>query len=176
MSLEQEFELIRRVPIFSTTDPSMQKLLAFSSDRLTYEEGQVMFSAGDPPDSAYIVMEGEVDITVPTPRGPLLGPGVAVMHAAEVQPAAAGEGRQAGAQARGVGFAHPGTRDPRGLHRARTPRLRGFAAGRKHRKRGVADEAQHLAAVLEHRTGGRREVIVEQPEKALLAERGRQRG
>ena len=26
MSLEQEFELIRRVPIFSTTDPAMQKL------------------------------------------------------------------------------------------------------------------------------------------------------
>jgi len=72
MSLEQEFELIRRVPIFSTTDPAMQKLLAFSSDRLTYEEGQLMFSAGDPPDSAYIVMEGEVDITVPTPKGPLL--------------------------------------------------------------------------------------------------------
>src|SRR5678816_3393281 len=72
MSLEQEFELIRRVPIFSTTDPSMQKLLAFSSDRLTYDEGQLMFSAGDPPDSAYIVMEGEVDITVPTPKGPLL--------------------------------------------------------------------------------------------------------
>ena len=72
MSLEQEFELIRRVPIFSTTDPAMQKLLAFSSDRLTYEEGQTMFSAGDPPDSAYIVMEGEVDITVPTPKGALL--------------------------------------------------------------------------------------------------------
>src|SRR5260221_13670450 len=72
MSLEQEFELIRRVPIFSTTDPAMQKLLAFSSDRLTYEVGQLMFSAGDPPNSAYIVMEGEADITVPTPRGPLL--------------------------------------------------------------------------------------------------------
>ena len=72
MSLEQEFELIRRVPIFSTTDPSMQKLLAFSSDRLTYEAGQLMFSAGDAPDSAYIVMEGEVDITVPTPKGQLL--------------------------------------------------------------------------------------------------------
>ena len=72
MSLEQEFELIRRVPIFSTTDPAMQKLLCFSSDRLTYEEGQVMFRTGDPPDSAYIVMEGEVDITVPTPNGPLL--------------------------------------------------------------------------------------------------------
>ena len=72
MSLEQEFDLIRRVPIFSTIDPAMQKLLAFSSDRLTYEEGEVMFNAGDPPDSAYIVMEGEVDITVSTPQGPLL--------------------------------------------------------------------------------------------------------
>jgi CRP-like cAMP-binding protein len=72
MSLEQEFELIRQVPIFSTTDPAMQKLLCFSSDRLTYDPGQVMFSAGDPPDSAYIVMDGQVDITVPTPKGPLL--------------------------------------------------------------------------------------------------------
>ena len=72
MSLEQEVELIRQFPIFSKIQPAMQKLLCFSSDRLTYEEGQLMFRAGDPPDSAYIVMEGEVDITVPTPKGPLL--------------------------------------------------------------------------------------------------------
>lgn len=72
MSLEQEFELIRRVPIFSTIDPAMLKLLCFSSDRLTYEEGQLMFRAGDPPDSAYIVLEGAVDISVPTPKGPLI--------------------------------------------------------------------------------------------------------
>ena len=72
MSLEQEFELIRRVPIFSTIDPAMQKLLCFSSDRLTYDAGQLMFSAGDPPDSAYIVLEGAVDISVPTPKGPLV--------------------------------------------------------------------------------------------------------
>lgn len=72
MSLEQEFELIRRVPIFSTIDPAMQKLLCFSSDRLTYAEGQVMFSAGDAPDSAYIVLDGAVDISVPTPKGSLV--------------------------------------------------------------------------------------------------------
>ena len=41
-----------------TAFPLVQKLLAFSSDRLTYDQGQLMFSAGDPPDSAYIVMEG----------------------------------------------------------------------------------------------------------------------
>src|SRR5258706_12323950 len=72
MSLGQEFGLIRRVPLFSTTGPAMQKLVCFSRDRLTFNEGQVVFSAGDPPDSAYIIMEGEVDITVPTPKGPLL--------------------------------------------------------------------------------------------------------
>ncbi|MCX7961693.1 MAG: Crp/Fnr family transcriptional regulator [Burkholderiales bacterium] len=72
MSLEQEFETIRSVPIFSTIDPAMQKLLAFSSERLAYAPGQVMFSAGDAPEYAYIVMEGEVDISVPTPRGPLV--------------------------------------------------------------------------------------------------------
>jgi CRP-like cAMP-binding protein len=72
MSLEQEVELIRRVPIFSTIDPAMQKLLAFSSERLTYEDGQVMFRQGDPPDCAYIVMEGAVEISVPTPKGPLV--------------------------------------------------------------------------------------------------------
>ena len=53
MSLEQEFELIRRVPIFSTTDPAMQKLLCFSSDRLTFNQAQTMFSAGDVQPSAF---------------------------------------------------------------------------------------------------------------------------
>jgi CRP-like cAMP-binding protein len=72
MSLEQEVELIRRVPIFSTIDPAMQKLLAFSSERLTYDDGQVMFRQGDPPDCAYIVMDGLVEISVPTPKGPLV--------------------------------------------------------------------------------------------------------
>jgi CRP-like cAMP-binding protein len=71
VSLEQELELIRRVPISSALDPAMLKLLCFSSDRLTYESGQVIFSQGDPPDSAYIVLDGEVAITVPTPKGPL---------------------------------------------------------------------------------------------------------
>ena len=52
MSLEQEFELIRRVPIFSTTDPAMQKLLCFSSDRLTFNEKQTMFSAVPTHDAA----------------------------------------------------------------------------------------------------------------------------
>lgn len=69
MTLEQEVELIRQIPIFSKIDPAMQKLLCFSSDRLTYEPGQVMFHAGDAADAAYVVIDGLAEMTVPTTGG-----------------------------------------------------------------------------------------------------------
>jgi CRP-like cAMP-binding protein len=72
MSLEQEVELIRQFPIFSKIQPAMQKLLCFSSERLTYAAGQVMFNAGDAADAAYIIIDGSVEISVPTPSGPII--------------------------------------------------------------------------------------------------------
>ena len=72
MSLEQEVELIRQFPIFSKIQPAMQKLLCFSAERLAYDVGQVMFNAGDPGDAAYIIIEGTVEISVPTPTGPII--------------------------------------------------------------------------------------------------------
>ena len=72
MSLEQEVELIRQFPIFSKIQPAMQKLLCFSAERLTYDAGQVIFNAGDPGDAAYVVIEGTVEISVPTPNGPII--------------------------------------------------------------------------------------------------------
>jgi CRP-like cAMP-binding protein len=72
MSLEQEVELIRQFPIFSKIQPAMQKLLCFSAERLTYDAGQVIFNAGDSADAAYVVIEGTVEISVPTPNGPII--------------------------------------------------------------------------------------------------------
>ena len=72
MSLEQEVELIRQFPIFSKIQPAMQKLLCFSAERLNYDAGQVMFNAGDPGDATYIIIEGTVEISVPTPAGPIV--------------------------------------------------------------------------------------------------------
>jgi CRP-like cAMP-binding protein len=72
MSLEQEVELIRQFPIFSKIQPAMQKLLCFSAERLTYDAGQVMFNAGDTADAAYVVIDGTVEISVPTPSGPIV--------------------------------------------------------------------------------------------------------
>ena len=72
MSLATEAELIRRVPVFSAIGPSKQKLLCFSSERLTFEPGQVLFREGDAADAAYVVIDGTVEITVLTANGPLL--------------------------------------------------------------------------------------------------------
>ena len=69
MSLEQEVELIRRFPIFSKIAPAKQKLLCFSSERLTYNPGQEIFHMGDPGDACYIVIEGEIDISVDRTNG-----------------------------------------------------------------------------------------------------------
>lgn len=69
MSLEQEVELIRRFPIFSKIAPAKQKLLCFSSERLTYNANQEIFHMGDPGDSCYIVIEGDIEISVDRPNG-----------------------------------------------------------------------------------------------------------
>ena len=72
MSIEQEVEMIRRIPIFQRIQPAMQKLLCFSAERLTFAPGQVLFNAGDMGDAAYIVIDGAVEISVPTPSGPIV--------------------------------------------------------------------------------------------------------
>ena len=72
MSLEQEVELIRRFPIFSKITPAKQKLLCFSSERLTYSAGQEIFHAGAVGGACYIVIDGTIEISVDLPQGPLV--------------------------------------------------------------------------------------------------------
>lgn len=64
MSLEQEVELIRRFPIFSKLPSAKQKLLCFSSERMTYAAGDVLFEEQSPGDSCYLIIEGTLHITV----------------------------------------------------------------------------------------------------------------
>ena len=72
MSIEQEVEMIRRIPIFQRIQPAMQKLLCFGSERLTYDAGQALVKAGDAADAAYVIIEGTVEVTVDSPKGPLV--------------------------------------------------------------------------------------------------------
>ncbi len=69
MLLRDEVEMLRRVPIFSRIAPAKLKLLAFTSDRMTYNAGQDLFRQGDPGDAAYVVLSGTADILVRSPAG-----------------------------------------------------------------------------------------------------------
>ena len=67
--LSNEVEVLRRVPLFSGVDASKLKLLAYTSDAVTYNAGQVLFRKGDPGDAAYVIIGGEADVTVATDAG-----------------------------------------------------------------------------------------------------------
>lgn len=71
MSLNEEVDLLRKIPLFAKIDPSKLKLLAFTSERLTFSAGQELFHQGDVGDTAYIIISGEADVLVDTPTGEL---------------------------------------------------------------------------------------------------------
>ncbi len=71
MSLAEEYELLRRVPFFAGIEPAKLKLLAFMSERVGYDVDKVLFHQGDRADAAYLIIEGEADIIVNTPNGPV---------------------------------------------------------------------------------------------------------
>jgi CRP-like cAMP-binding protein len=72
MSINQEVELLRRIPMFSKIDPAKLRLLAFASERVTFPSGEVLFHQGDPADAAYLIIDGSVSVTVELASGPLL--------------------------------------------------------------------------------------------------------
>jgi CRP-like cAMP-binding protein len=71
MSLQQEVEMLRKIPMFANIEPAKLKLLAFTSERLSYADGEVLFRQGDPGDAAFLIIAGEADVTIETEKGPL---------------------------------------------------------------------------------------------------------
>ncbi len=71
MSLEEDVELLRKIPLFAKIEPSKLKLLAFTSQRLTFKAGDSLFFQGDMGDALYIIVEGDADVLVDAPGGPI---------------------------------------------------------------------------------------------------------
>ena len=71
MSIKEEVDLLRRIPLFANVEPSKLKLLAFTSERIAFEAGHILFNQGDTGDAAYIVIEGEAEVLVNGPVGPI---------------------------------------------------------------------------------------------------------
>ena len=71
MSLTQDMEALRSIPLFAKVEPAKLKLLAFTSERLEYPAGDELFHQGDYGDAAYIILEGGAEVLVDTPDGAL---------------------------------------------------------------------------------------------------------
>jgi CRP-like cAMP-binding protein len=71
MSLIKDVEVLRSIPIFAKIEPAKLKLLAFTSERLRFMDGDEICHQGEVGDAAYIILEGEADVLVDTPGGAL---------------------------------------------------------------------------------------------------------
>ena len=75
--LNAEVDLLRRVPLFAGIDPSRLKLLAYTSDVVTYRQAQVLFKRGDVGDAAYVIIKGDAEVIVPSGNDEIP---IAVLH------------------------------------------------------------------------------------------------
>jgi CRP-like cAMP-binding protein len=69
MTLQEDVEVLRKVPLFAKIEPARLKLLAFTSEHLEFQPGEAMFRQGEPGDAAYIVLDGAADVMVQSDQG-----------------------------------------------------------------------------------------------------------
>jgi len=62
MTLNEESNFLSKVPLFHELEPPRLKLLAFTSEMVNFQNGEILFKAGEPGDCAYVIMDGEVEI------------------------------------------------------------------------------------------------------------------
>lgn len=76
MALNEEVEVLRRVPLFCSVETAKLKLLAFTSERTCFSPGQSLIKQGDMGDCGYLILEGDADVMLDTESGPVKVSGV----------------------------------------------------------------------------------------------------
>jgi CRP/FNR family transcriptional regulator, cyclic AMP receptor protein len=71
MGIQDEVSVLRRIPLFAHIEAKKLKLLAFTSERIVFDAGQTVFLQGDEGDAAYVIIDGQADVLVNTPQGPV---------------------------------------------------------------------------------------------------------
>ena len=72
MDLAEETDLLRKIPMFAKMETSRLKLLAFASEIVSFQHGDIVFNSGHSADYAYVIMNGAVDIITETDSGPVI--------------------------------------------------------------------------------------------------------
>ena len=62
MTLQTECQTLQQIPMFRDLDAAKLKLLAFAAERMAVEKGEFVYRAGDPADSVYVLLSGQIDV------------------------------------------------------------------------------------------------------------------
>lgn len=62
MALEQDIDLLRRVPLFAGLTDEPLRLIAFSAETRDFPDGAVIFREQEPADSAFLILSGSVEL------------------------------------------------------------------------------------------------------------------
>lgn len=66
--LTREVALLQHTPLFSKLPLARLKLLAYAGEEMMYEAGEFLFRCGETSDAAFVILEGEVEASVPDPE------------------------------------------------------------------------------------------------------------
>ncbi|MDJ0683684.1 MAG: ABC transporter transmembrane domain-containing protein [Alphaproteobacteria bacterium] len=68
-ALGEETKLLRELPLFANLDVSKLRFLAFTSDRKSYEPGELVVKQGDQGDAAFVLLSGEAEVVLENDQG-----------------------------------------------------------------------------------------------------------
>jgi CRP-like cAMP-binding protein len=71
MTIESEVRSLQAIPMFRGVDATKLKLLAFTSERMSFEPGERLFAQGDVSDSAFVILAGSVVVSINAADGPM---------------------------------------------------------------------------------------------------------
>lgn len=69
MTLDSEVAALKKVPLFRGIDDQKLRLLAFISERVSFQDGEALVEQGEQGDVAYIILKGTADVVVATGAG-----------------------------------------------------------------------------------------------------------
>lgn len=69
MALESEILALQQIPIFQGAEPGSMRLMACLSEEVFIEQGEFLCHGGDPSDSVFVVLSGEVEFLIENENG-----------------------------------------------------------------------------------------------------------
>ncbi|WP_160007848.1 cyclic nucleotide-binding domain-containing protein [Rhizobium sp. 18055] len=63
MALNDDIQLLSQLPLFNGMSEDQLRLIAFGADRRVISNGQMLFRESSPADSAYVIVNGSVELS-----------------------------------------------------------------------------------------------------------------